>query len=141
MSVGDVTRYLVGKVSVVGSGLDPATTSPDWTYRPHPATVPDLPGQPAGGDPPWRLPAAVPVPAPALAPPAAVAACDCGRKLDALLKVLSLPGGLRGLVLALAAAPDADALDVLADYLEERMDPRTDRFRGLAGRARKGAKG
>jgi hypothetical protein len=133
MSVGDVTHHLAGTVSVVGCGLGPVTNFSDWTYRPHPA----------GGHLPWRLPAVAPVPAPApgvmsVGPPAAVTACDCGRKLDALLKVLGLPEGLRGLVLALAAAPDADALDVLADYLEERMDPRAGRFRELAARARKG---
>jgi hypothetical protein len=56
-----------------------------------------------------------------------------------VVSVLGLPPELRGLVLALAAAPGADPLDVLADYLEERMDPRAGRFRGLAARARKGA--
>jgi hypothetical protein len=140
MSVGDVTHHLVDTVSVVGCGLVPVTGVPDWTYRPHPA----------GGHLPWRLQDAVPVPAPAPevsegaggSARVSVGSCDCGRKLDALLKVLGLPEDLRGLVLALAAAPDADALDVLADYLEERMDPRTGRFRELAGRARgKGAKG
>jgi hypothetical protein len=131
MSVGDVIHHLAGTVSVVGCGLGPATNVPDWTYRPHPA----------GGHLPWRLQDTVPVPAPAPAlasagAPVAVTACDCGRKLDALLKVLGLPEGLRGLVLALAAAPDADPLDVLADHLEEAMDPRAGRFRELAARAR-----
>jgi hypothetical protein len=86
MSVGDVTHHLAGKVSVVGCGLGPATVFPDWTYRPHPATVPDLPGHPAGSHPPWRLPGVVPVPEPApapapaaTAPPLTVTACDCGR--------------------------------------------------------------
>jgi hypothetical protein len=131
MSVGDVTHDMADKVSVVGCGLAPATNVPDWTYRPHPA----------GGHLPWRLSAVAPASAAvSAAAPVAVTACDCGRKLDALLKVLGLPEDLRGLVLALAlaAAPDADALDVLADYLEEAMDPRAGRFRELAARARGG---
>jgi hypothetical protein len=137
MSVGDVTHHVVGKVSLtVPGGVH--WVAPDWTFRPA--------GQPCG------LPAPLPQVAPRPAPEVSggvggsarisVGSCDCGRKLDALLKVLSLPEGLRGLMLALAAAPDAEPLDVLADYLEERMDPRTGRFRDLAERARgKGAKG
>jgi hypothetical protein len=135
MSVGDVTHHLVEKVPLTVPGdVVRWTGPPDWTFRPA--------GQPYG------LPAPLPQVAPRPVPEVSggpgglarisVGSCDCGRNLDSLLKVLGLPEGLRGLVLAVAAAPDADPLDVLADYLEERMDPRAGRFRELAARARGG---